>query len=87
MGDFLSPAAGILPHGPIGPFIPRQGQGIDRNNAEKYLPRMPVDPWDNDYMYANPGQHGEFDVYTYGADGEEGGEDVNADIGNWNLDD
>lgn len=45
------------------------------------------DPWGNDYQYRNPGQHGlEYDLYTLGADGQEGGEGVNADIGNWNLD-
>lgn len=45
------------------------------------------DPWGNDYQYVNPGQHGlEYDLYTLGADGQEGGEGVNADIGNWNMD-
>ena len=44
------------------------------------------DPWQNDYMYVYPGQHGEYDIYTYGADGQEGGEGINADIGNWMTD-
>ncbi|MGH8185821.1 MAG: type II secretion system major pseudopilin GspG [Steroidobacteraceae bacterium] len=44
------------------------------------------DPWQGDYMYVYPGQHGEYDVYTYGADGQEGGEGINADIGNWMTD-
>jgi len=44
------------------------------------------DPWQNDYMYVYPGQHGEYDVYTYGADGQEGGEGINADMGNWMTD-
>jgi general secretion pathway protein G len=44
------------------------------------------DPWGNDYQYAYPGTHGkEFDVWTFGADGQEGGEGINADIGNWNA--
>lgn len=44
------------------------------------------DPWGNDYQYVNPGQHGmEYDLFTLGADGQEGGEGVDADIGNWNL--
>jgi general secretion pathway protein G len=51
-----------------------------------YLRKMPVDPWNRPYNYANPGQHGEFDVFSLGADGQEGGEGNNADIGNWNLD-
>jgi general secretion pathway protein G len=41
------------------------------------------DPWQNDYIYVYPGQHGEYDIYTLGADGQEGGEGVNADRGNW----
>ncbi|HKU15297.1 MAG TPA: type II secretion system major pseudopilin GspG [Steroidobacteraceae bacterium] len=41
------------------------------------------DPWQNDYHYAYPGQHGEYDIYTLGADNQEGGEGVNADRGNW----
>jgi general secretion pathway protein G len=44
------------------------------------------DPWGNDYHYANPGAHGEYDLFTLGADGQEGGEGNNADIGNWNTD-
>lgn len=45
------------------------------------------DPWGNDYQYVYPGTHGhEYDLYSYGADGQEGGEDEDADIGNWNLD-
>jgi general secretion pathway protein G len=54
-------------------------------NWKQQLPRMPTDPWNKPYQYAYPGQHGEFDVFSYGADGQEGGEGVNADIGNWEL--
>lgn len=43
------------------------------------------DPWGNDYRYVSPGQNGEFDLYTLGADNQEGGEGNNADIGNWNM--
>ena len=44
------------------------------------------DPWGNDYQYVNPGQHGlEYDLFTLGADAQEGGEGINADIGNWNM--
>ena len=51
-----------------------------------YLRAVPLDPWSNAYQYLNPGQRSEFDVFSYGADGQEGGEGINADIGNWNLD-
>jgi general secretion pathway protein G len=53
-----------------------------------YLDRVSKDPWGNDYQYAFPGQHGKaYDVYSLGADGQPGGEGINADIGNWNLGD
>jgi len=45
------------------------------------------DPWGNDYQYVYPGTHGhEYDLYSFGADGQEGGEGQDADIGNWNQD-
>jgi len=45
------------------------------------------DPWGNDYQYVYPSTHGkEYDLYSYGADGQEGGEGEDADVGNWNLD-
>ncbi len=50
-----------------------------------YLDRMPKDPWGNTYQYLNPGNHGEIDVYTLGRDGRPGGEGLDADIGNWDL--
>jgi general secretion pathway protein G len=50
-----------------------------------YIRRLPNDPWGNAYIYAAPGTQGggPFDIMTYGADGQPGGEDENADIGNW----
>lgn len=62
-----------------------QSDSIGQTDLTKYIERLPRDPWDRDYLYNNPGERGDYDVYTLGADGEEGGEDVNADIGNWNL--
>jgi general secretion pathway protein G len=60
--------------------------GLNGETYEQYLNTMPVDPWNREYLYANPSKHGlQFDVYTLGADGQEGGEGVDADIGNWNL--
>ena len=46
---------------------------------------IPQDPWGNDYIYKKPGDHGEFDIISYGADGQPGGEDEDADIGNWTV--
>ena len=44
---------------------------------------LPKDPWTNEYKYASPGQHGAYDVWSYGADGKEGGEGTNKDITSW----
>ena len=52
-------------------------------NWKQYLPRVPVDPWGRPYLYLNPGNNNEIDIYTLGADGNPGGEGLNADIGNW----
>ena len=52
-----------------------------------YLKSVPKDPWQNPYQYVFPGTHGQaYDLYSFGADGQEGGEGENADLGNWNLD-
>lgn len=57
----------------------------DARNWRKggYLDRIPVDPWGRPYLYRRPGQHGDIDVWTYGADGQPGGVDADADVGNW----
>ncbi|WP_428775601.1 type II secretion system major pseudopilin GspG [Vibrio sp.] len=52
-----------------------------------YIKRLPNDPWGNPYQYLSPGDKGNIDVFTLGADGQEGGEGVAADIGNWNIQD
>ena len=41
------------------------------------------DPWGHPYQYAHPGQHGDIDIYSYGADGKPGGDGEAADVGNW----
>lgn len=50
-----------------------------------YLEKMPKDPWGHPYQYLQPGQHGEVDVTSLGADGAPGGEGNDADIGSWEL--
>jgi general secretion pathway protein G len=59
--------------------------GVDasRYQAGGYIKRLPEDPWNRPYLYASPGQHGAADVWTLGADGKDGGEGINADIGSW----
>lgn len=44
---------------------------------------IPKDPWGNDYIYRSPGNHGEYDLISYGADKAEGGEGNNQDIASW----
>lgn len=59
---------------------------IPRNwRPEGYVRRkkMLQDPWGSEYRYISPGANGPFDLYSVGADGQEGGEGVQADIGNW----
>jgi general secretion pathway protein G len=51
-----------------------------------FLDKVPNDPWDTPYQYRYPGTQAEIDVFTLGADSQDGGEGVNADLGNWNLD-
>ena len=46
---------------------------------------VPKDPWGNEYQYLSPGTQGPYDLYSYGADGKQGGSELNADIGNWDL--
>ena len=50
-----------------------------------YLKSLPKDPWGRDYLYLNPGQHGDIDVFTLGSDGQSGGTGINAEIGNWDA--
>ncbi len=52
-------------------------------NWKPYLDKLPADPWTRPYQYLNPGVRGEIDVFSFGADGQPGGEDKNADIGSW----
>ena len=50
-----------------------------------YIKRLKKDPWGSDYLYLNPSQQGEIDIYSLGADGAPGGDGINADIGNWDT--
>ncbi len=50
-----------------------------------YIKKLSKDPWGNEYLYLNPGEHGETDIYSLGADGAPGGEGPNKDIGSWDI--
>lgn len=81
-------------------FYPSTEQGLEAlieepsigRRAENYREggyleqkRIPLDPWDNPYIYVSPGLYGDFDILSLGADGQEGGDDYNADINNWDI--
>lgn len=61
-----------------------QPQGMP-NWRGPYLPSAAAlnDPWGQPYRYANPGKHGEIDIFTYGSDNAEGGDGEAKDLGNW----
>ncbi|MCF8143773.1 MAG: type II secretion system major pseudopilin GspG [Deltaproteobacteria bacterium] len=48
--------------------------------------KVPRDPWGNEYVYLSPGVHGEYDLSSFGADGQPGGEGKDKDINSWELD-
>lgn len=50
-----------------------------------YIKKIPKDPWGNDYVFLSPGIHGDYDLISYGSDGEPGGEGNNADIDSWEI--
>jgi len=59
---------------------------IPKNYPPKgYLSKVPKDPWGNDYIYICPGEHADFEIISYGADGKEGGEGFDADIKSYEL--
>jgi general secretion pathway protein G len=67
---------------------PKTLEGLNTNTVGSKLwdgPYMkkgvPNDPWGNPYQYREPGQKGDYDLFSFGADGVEGGEEDNADIG------
>jgi len=47
--------------------------------------KVPNDPWGNDYLYISPGEHGDYDLFSYGADGAKGGDGKNVDITSWDT--
>jgi general secretion pathway protein G len=67
-----APTVGILPKNW------RQGGYLEKG-------KVPKDPWGNDFAYLCPGARGEFDLSSYGADGEPGGEGKNKDINSWEI--
>jgi len=66
---------------------PVTGQVPEHYRPGGYLEKksIPDDPWGNEYIYISPGTKGDYDIITYGADGQPGGEGYNADITNRDI--
>lgn len=66
------PTVGVIPKSY------KEGGYLDSNSKS-----VPKDAWDNDYIYISPGEHGDYDLSSFGADGAKGGDAKNADITSW----
>lgn len=64
-------------------LVTKPTAGTPPPNWRPYLEKLPADPWGQPYQYLNPGVKAEIDVFSFGADGQPGGEGKNADIGSW----
>jgi general secretion pathway protein G len=67
-----APTVGVLPR------AWREGGYLEKG-------RVPVDPWGNEFVYLNPGLHGDFDLSSYGPDGQAGGDGEDMDVNNWDM--
>ena len=83
--DMYRLEVGSYPSGEHGLEALVQEPGGVRGWNGPYLKKnfVPKDPWGNDYEYAFPGDHGEYDLFSYGADASPGGEGENADVVSW----
>jgi general secretion pathway protein G len=57
--------------------------GIENWSGPYLRKKLPKDPWNREYQYRSPGNHGEYDLWSYGADGTDGGDGDNADVTSW----
>jgi general secretion pathway protein G len=62
---------------------PTSGPSANGWKEGGYIEKLPKDPWGNAYQYLSPGVKGEVDVFSYGADGQQGGAGEDADVGSW----
>lgn len=64
---------------------PTTGEMPKNYKSGGYLKKVQNDPWGNPYIYLSPGAHGDYDLMSFGADGEQGGEENDADINSWEI--
>ena len=73
----------------LGALVTKPTVGVIPKNYKEggYLESkaVPKDAWGNDFLYVSPGEHGDYDLFSYGADGAKGGDGKNADITNWDT--
>lgn len=65
---------------------PQSGRIPGKYREGGYIKKIPQDPWGGEYIYLSPGLHGDYDLISYGSDGESGGEGPNADVKSWEID-
>jgi general secretion pathway protein G len=63
--------------------LSRQPGSLERWDGSYLKKEVPLDPWGRPYIYRSPGEHGRYDLISYGADGQPGGEGNNRDITSW----
>lgn len=61
----------------------RQSGGVERWDGPYLKKEIPQDPWGKPYVYRSPGEHGPYDLFSYGADGAPGGDGDNRDVTSW----
>ena len=64
---------------------PATGETPQNFKESGYMKKIPTDPWGYQYAYISPGEHDDYDLISFGADGEEGGEGRDADIEHWKI--
>lgn len=64
---------------------PTTGPAANGWKTGGYIDKLPKDPWNGQYQYLSPGVKGSVDIFTFGADGQPGGNGNDADIGSWDL--
>ena len=67
---------------------PTNSEGLSilaEGDVNTYLKRLPLDPWGSPYQFSNPGKNRNIDIFSLGADKQIGGDGMNKDVGNWNL--
>jgi general secretion pathway protein G len=61
----------------------QEGRGIPGWDGPYLKKGVPADPWGRPYVYVSPGEHGDYDLYSYGADGAPGGDGDSRDVASW----